>query len=108
MRFDGKRFVELLREAEYSPRSYSGRAMYGRSCVGVEIDGNVSASAIGARMALAILAEHDDVFEAESEIERLSTALEGESSDSLGLGTIVYWPRIEWPDGEDEDDDDDE
>jgi hypothetical protein len=46
---------------------------------------------------------------------QLANVFRGTRTDSLGLGTIIYFPRVEWPEGvsesdyrndDDEDDDD--
>lgn len=57
-------------------RSYSGRCMYGREC-------------------LAIVCDHaTDCIEAAA-----AEGFRGASQDSLGLRVIVYWPRMEIPEG---------
>lgn len=58
------------------PRSYSGRFMFGKECVGVSIDN------FG-----------DYVLP------------RGYKTDTLGLGYIVYWPRVEWEGGDDYEED---
>jgi hypothetical protein len=61
-------FVEKIREAGYEPRSYSGRGMFGKVCVGVDLDRN----------------------------DRGEDLPGGASEDSMGLGYIMYWPHVEW------------
>ena len=72
--------VQRLRKHAFEPRSYSGRGMFGKSCVGVYIARGDEAS----------------VRDAERIVGAVATR------DSLGRGTIAYWPSIEWPAGEDE------
>lgn len=68
--------IAALQDAGLKPRSYSGRAMYGKSCVGVAAD---SAFEIGeALKAAKIMAGQPD-------------------EDQLGKRRIFYWPAIEWP-----------
>lgn len=99
---DPKRMVEILREAcddldsGARVRRYSGRAMYGKQCVGV--DTNTSGHDI---VAAAML-----VAETDAEREDLADLFRDTKTDSMGLGVIVYWPKAEWPaDLDDEDDD---
>ncbi|MHB8407832.1 MAG: hypothetical protein ACYDHY_06915 [Acidiferrobacterales bacterium] len=79
---------EIIEEAGYETRSYSGRGMYGRSCLGVTID-----------------RDHDlmdfiaDVLEHASESEdislsELADSFRGAKTDSMGLGTILYFPDV--------------
>ena len=71
-------------------RSYSGRGMYGRSCVGVTTDGN-SHTAL-AQIVIALCEQGADGVEAADHFTR-SGAI---ASDSMGLGMIVYFPRLPW------------
>jgi hypothetical protein len=73
-------------------RSYSGRGMYGKQCLGIDMDSMTDAF----RFALMI----DD--------EDLTVALSNPCFDSMGLGIIVYFPNVEAPEGIDDDEDDDE
>lgn len=52
---------------------YSGRGMYGESCVGIDCE--------------------DD---REAIEEAASRGLRGALRDSLGTGFIVYWPSVKW------------
>lgn len=54
--------------------NYSGRGMYGKTCIGVSCD------------------RYDDI----KIIERAAVqGLSGAKMDSLGMGTIVYWPEFQ-------------
>lgn len=54
--------------------SYSGRGMYGKSCVGIDVD---------------------SYNEMEGVIEKaLEHGIKGAKTDSMGKGYIVYWPSI--------------
>jgi hypothetical protein len=72
---------------------YSGRGMYGRTCVGIVLDYN----------AVADLSEAIRDAGAEDVLDR-----EGRSQDSLGLGTIIYWTGVTCEDAPDEDEDEDD
>lgn len=71
--------IDLIRSStDHKPRSYSGRAMFGKRCVGF------SCRSLG------------DMAEAASAMGVNFKRL-GARTDSLGLGVIVYFPRFEWP-----------
>jgi hypothetical protein len=81
-------------------RSYSGRAMYGRACLAVEFDGNIGelvSELIGGTIG----------FE-NSEIEDVADAVRDMRLDSMGLGTVAYFPRIAFFDEDASDEGDDE
>lgn len=74
-------------------RSYSGRGMYGKECLGIDLDDMADA------FRLALLVSDDD----------LAVALMSPKFDDMGKGIIVYFPNVAVPEGvTDEDDDDDE
>lgn len=95
---DAKKLIETIRDMDLhcSVRSYSGRGMYGRQCVGVVIDG-MSLFTFGIEVAREWLNRSDDPCE----IEDLAD-LEARE-DSMGLGTIIYFPKLKWPEGMDSD-----
>jgi len=64
--------VDAILNRELQPRSYSGRFMYGKSCV---------ACSIG----------HTGNLE--------GLPKEGSRVDHLGMGYVVYWPDAEWTPG---------
>jgi hypothetical protein len=72
--------------------SYSGRAMYGRQCLGIELSSMEDAF----RLALSI--ESGD----------LAYLLSHPRFDSMGLGIICYFPSVEAPEGIDDDEDEDD
>lgn len=76
-----KLFIDALESEGFETRSYSGRGMYGKSCVAVT---DVSAWEV----AKALMNEtHDGEFDDLSEPKQ----------DSLGMGNVLYWPSYEWP-----------
>lgn len=89
---DAEEFITTLESAGYAPRPYSGRFMYGAQCVAVDTDESgeplsyTDLLAMGANLALGCGDGVLDVF--------ANTRL-----DSMGLGIVVYWPWLEWPDG---------
>lgn len=89
-------------------RSYSGRGMYGRECLGTVHENAVQCALQIAQAAFALASEVQLHIEYEHLLETLSRA----RIDSMGMSIIVYWPDIAWEDvaGEfvenDEEDDD--
>lgn len=69
-------------------RSYSGRGMYGESCVGVSVD-NLGEFIQVVASATLIASENDDE-------DGFVQALGRMNSDSLGRGSIYYWPGVDW------------
>lgn len=79
----------LAWDFDIEPTSYSGRAMFGASCLGLPVDSLRQA----VQFLVALGQEDADLAE---------TLAKDLTTDSLGLGSIVYFPRVEWKD-EDED-----
>lgn len=79
---------------QYDALSYSGRGMYGKRCVSVNLDNTADLLHLGA-----LLGE-------ELGVDSVPTP----SIDSMGRGIVVYWPSIPLAGelGNDEDDDGDE
>jgi len=73
---------EIFEQLGYETRSYSGRGMYGKSCLGVEISRDESLFNVGVAVG-EYLAEED------------SDSPKG-YVDSLGRGQILYFPSIEY------------
>jgi len=88
------KLINLIRDAGYSPRSYSGRGMYGKECVGVPVDKNTSE-----REFIADVIETIVDNEAWDTLRDFCDTLREMSSDGMGLGTILYWSRLKWPEG---------
>ena len=73
-------------------RSYSGRGMYGKQCLGIDMESMADA------VRFALMVEDED----------LTVALSNPCFDSMGLGIIVYFPNVEAPEGIDDEDDEEE
>ena len=84
----------VLEDNGYDTRSYSGRGMFGKSCLGCVVEKSTNLLEVGAALG-----------------EEGVTIPHNTKMDSMGLGTIVYWPGVayaeEEEDGEYADDDDD-
>lgn len=73
---DTKKLTRALELARIEWRDYSGRGMFGASCVGVACGGRDGPS-------------EGEVLQA---VKGVKGAL-SPSRDSLGMGSIVYWPN---------------
>ena len=78
-----------LLDAGFSPRSYSGRGMYGKERLGF-IPQEQEVSVIGAVAMIVSCATSDQAKE-----ELVDVFLDA-CTDSLGRNTIVYFPNIPW------------
>ena len=76
-------FIEILKATDHDVRAYSGRGMGGNECLGVSVG-----CLIGQFVADVMVA-----MEAE-EIDVVADAFRKMREDSLGRGTIVYFPGI--------------
>lgn len=104
--------VKALREAcaEHDLKlttTYSGRAMYGKQCIGFITDRYCDRGAFCSVFgALQDLKDHADSMggDLEEQVEELFEAIASGTSkeDSMGLGQIIYFPMIEAPDAEEE------
>ncbi len=100
---------DLLDGAGFETRSYSGRGMYGRRCVGVVVEnlGSFIADTISEivdRLAYMSEEEREDHNPA-TEMEQVVRAFRNMKTDNMGMDIIVYFPEEEWKDDEKEDDD---
>lgn len=99
----------LIEDAGYEYRSYSGRGMYGRSCIGFCNNGN-SESTIAIEFTNVIIEglfmENDDIDVLHTKVDeamtKIASLFRGMSRDSMGVDMILYFSEIEWED-EDED-----
>lgn len=74
-------------------RTYSGRGMYGKQCVGIVVSGGGATFELA--FGLSAWVQQADVdFE-------LGEAFKRPLTDSMGYDIIVYWPSIEVVDDED-------
>lgn len=92
-------------------RSYSGRGMFGKQCIGVETN---SVAVILQELAVVIMEEVAQVVSdnhgcddepVHEEDRDLMRSLFDYRTDNMGLGMIVYWPRIEYVETNVENDD---
>ena len=82
--------VRLLTGLGHEVRSYSGRGMRGRECVGVVVPGDTSMFTFGVELALA--AADIDI----NVVYNLSKLVS--RTDDMGRhNIIVYFPDVDWP-----------
>lgn len=83
-------------EQVHTTRDYSGRAMYGKACVGIVINDPIDAI-------LDIVEEFARSGSAE-QIPDLCYELRNHRVDSMGRDQqILYWPNLPWEEKEDDD-----
>ena len=83
--------IEALRDSDYEPRSYSGRCMYGKCCVGVVT--SESPLDVGVKLGVTLVSMNPSFDPSD---------LPGSSQDSMGRDVIIYWPSIAWPEDSEE------
>jgi hypothetical protein len=81
-----KEFYDLLCDRGANVYAYSGRAMFGRQCIGITIGYNP----------YAFMAECVACLETDEDREDIIRIFSYTKTDSLGLGSIIYWPNMEW------------
>ena len=93
-----KEFANRLAEALegcasgiYGIRSYSGRGMYGDTCLAVNVDRGFSAFSLGVQ--LAVFLDEDDEHREHDRVELVELEVR---EDSMGRGGVVYFPGITW------------
>jgi hypothetical protein len=84
---DNERFIELLEEAGYSHRAYSGRGMFGEYCIGASTKGDAAGI-------LSDILTHCEITN-EEQVE-VAKIFKNKRTDDLGRGTIVYFPAMKW------------
>lgn len=108
--------LELLAEAANANcvklrTDYSGRGMFGRKCIGMSGTDSDINTVISETLQMAVQDLFTDtvdldgedttaVYNKNDDVQQAIATLLGRSArDSMGRGTIVYWPQVEWPEG---------
>jgi len=87
---------EIVEDAGFETQSYSGRGMYGKKCLSFNLESGENEFDAFLSIAEAIqsyVESHDDGLE----LEDITPHFMGARSDSMGLGTVIYFPDI-WED----------
>lgn len=71
--------------------NYSGRGMFGKTCLGIDTDHSAFVVAVNVVNAIYNMQDID-----ENERELLLEAVEGTRQDNMGLGYIYYWCGISY------------
>ena len=102
-----KEFVELIDAAGYTVRSYSGRGMNGKQCVGIDTEHTDTTALVLDLVKEALGGVNtscgDRAYESIGEVQDLCELLKGARSDSMGHGYIVYFPKIKWEEADNAD-----
>lgn len=94
-----KELVELIGSAGYEPRSYSGRGMNGKKCLGIDC---FPSRGIELTLVQTYLENCPIDSSSIQEAMDLCEQLKDVKTDSMGRGEIVYWSHIAWEEIEDE------
>ena len=78
---DSLQIIEIIRKAGFRARSYSGRGMMGRSCVGVCLDSD---------------GDFASIIRAAGDCDTAADLFERRRTETLGYGVIAYWPDFPW------------
>lgn len=97
---------EVIENAGLDPQSYSGRGMYGLRCLSFSLDRdeNVSDAFLDLAEALSYYVQENPDIEFEDAIQEFK----GAKTEAMGMGEVVYFPKIEWEDDDDEFEEDEE
>jgi hypothetical protein len=80
---------EAAWKGDFEPFSYSGRDMYGKECIAVEVESVGKALKVAWQILDFVpLPLSPDVSDS-SEFQEMRI-------DNLGMGYVVYWPDLEW------------
>ena len=74
-------FVDLIAKSGYCPKSYSGRGMFGKRCVSVNLDRNEETA-----FASAVVQATQT-----KDIPAVMRVISDHSKDSMGMGVVLYW-----------------
>lgn len=88
---------EAFEDAGHEVRSYSGRAMYGKECLGVTCSNPIRA----VLETVAYLVENQG--DSEEVTEAIDALARDPRTDSMGMAAIVYFPNIAWEEEDEED-----
>lgn len=93
------KFMEAVSHAEENHdievrESYSGRGMYGKSCIGV-IGGDEGLAEFESALALlTVMDDLDDEVNGHTALNALTDVQDMRRSDSMGLETVYYYPNL--------------
>jgi len=83
-----KQLQNIIEMAGYETRTYSGRGMFGKECLAFTAERETSSFAVAADLMAAAIDAGEDF------IAPVIEAMRGIRTDSLGLGTVFYFPSV--------------
>lgn len=94
-----KEFVEICESCDFQPTKYSGRGMYGKECLGLDVGRLELHEAL-----LDIISNYLEGAETVEESQDFVSFVRELDirQDSLGLGKIIYFPELSWEEQEEE------
>lgn len=90
------RLQTLIEDAGMLPRSYSGRGMHGHECLAIDCD---SSKVLFNLAFLLDAARLHPCGALQDDITILADAMRRACTEEIGLGTVIYWPRIKYIEG---------
>ena len=92
---NAQEFVNIVASAGYRPESYSGRGMFGKYCVSVNLDRNEETAFTSAVINATQISDLYDVLQLISK----------HCKESMGMGVVLYWRSmsaddVKFPDDE--------
>jgi hypothetical protein len=97
-----KELIDLIESAEMTARSYTGRGMGDRVCLGIVSDNSRD---IALTLVQCYLENCPTDSSSIQEAMDLCEQLKDSKFDSMGRGEIIYWPEIAWEETEEDSDD---
>ena len=94
---EAKKLIDYIELGGHDARSYSGRGMYGERCVGI---GCSSPERVVVDIIEAVFSEG-----VEEDFHDVCSVMRSMQTDSLGRGSIMYFPSVKW-EGEEEEEED--
>ena len=84
-------FREIIEDAGYDTRSYSGRGMYGKECLAYEVPARDEIYSVAC-----IMEQACSVLDGDSKIDDVKKAFRGAVTDNMGRDDIIiYFPKFE-------------
>jgi hypothetical protein len=98
-------FQKMIEDLGYETRSYSGRVMFGKKCLGITLDRDQSMGELMGDImnSFAGHAAKGSTYKLADALEVAAKAFRDMRTDSMGLGTIVYFPGILFDDTDEDD-----
>lgn len=78
---NSQEFVNLIATAGFRPKSYSGRGMFGKRCVSVNLDRNEETT-----FAAAVINATQTC-----DVPAVMRVISDHCKDSMGMGVVLYW-----------------